>query len=300
MSKHTMYAMVAAALALPGLALAESEPNNPIAQAEALAIGSDGTATVEGVIGNVSGAAVLDVDFFSFSGREGDVVTIDIDGGMGGGRSVDTELAVFGPTPSFALLRANGDAGVPLDPGSTHPFDSRITNFRLPATGSYVVGVSSFPRRFLNGGGTSTTSLSGANANGDYTLVISGVTPPLLQINIDIKPGDNTRPARINVKSQGKIPVALLGSSEFTVADVDVDTLTFGHSGDEDSLWKCNKPSDVNGDAYPDMMCHFENSQAGWDGYEDEAILKGELDDGRRFEGRDWLKVVPFKNQRAR
>ncbi len=292
-SRHVIAALL---LAVPGLALAvsESESNNPIVQAETLTIGSDGRATVDGVIGNLSGAAVLDVDYFSFSGKEGDVVTLDIDGGMGGLRNVDTELAVFGPAPGYAVLRANGDGGTALDPGSSHRFDSSIVNFRLPSTGSYIVGVSSFPRRFVNGGGTSSTSLSGANANGDYTLIISGVTPPLLQINIDIKPG-NDAIAPINPKSRGKIPVALLGSTEFLVTDVDTSTLTFGHSGNEASLAKCHEPGDVNGDVFPDMLCHFENQDAKFEATDDEAILRGHLDDGRKFEGRSWLKVVPAK-----
>ena len=294
---QSRHVFAAALLAVPGLALAasESEANNPIGMANALTVGSDGSVTVDGVIGNLTGAAALDIDYYTFSGKEGDVVTLDIDGGMGGVRNVDTELAVFGPAPGYATLRANGDMGATLDPGSTHRFDSAIVNFRLPATGLYTVGVSSFPRRFATtGGGTTSNSLSGSNANGDYTLVISGVTPPLLQINIDIKPGNDSL-APINPKSKGKIPVALLGSSEFLVRDVDTSTLTFGHTGNEASLSKCHEASDVNGDVFPDMLCHFENQDAKFEFTDDEAILRGELEDGRRFEGRSWLKVVPAK-----
>src|SRR5690349_20579678 len=192
-SRH--YALLAAALAVPGIAQAtpEKESNNPIAVAQTVEItATDGQTTggavVDAVIGNLSGTAVLDTDYFVFEGREGDVVTLDIDGGMGGGRDVDTILGVFGPAPAFALLRTNDDGGSPVDPGSTSPLDARIVNFRLPASGSYTVGVSSYPRRFANGGGTTSNSL-GSRANGDYTLLISGVTVPVLQVNIDIKPG---------------------------------------------------------------------------------------------------------------
>jgi hypothetical protein len=187
----------------------------------------------------------------------------------------------------------NDDGGAPLDAGSISGFDSRIVNFRLPADGNYTVGVSSYPRRFVNGGGTSSSSL-GANANGDYTLVISGVSVSVLQINIDIKPG-STGVAPINPKARGKVPVALLGAGDFSVEDVDTDSLTFGHSGNEESLARCGAPSDVNGDAFPDMVCHFENQAARFDSSDEEAILRGELDDGRSFEGRGWLKVVPVK-----
>jgi len=296
------YALLAIALALPGLAqaVAESEPNHPIAQPQALTITvqggqSTGGAAVDAVIGNLSGAATLDLDYFTFNGTEGDVVSVDIDGGMGGVRNVDTILAVFGPGPTYAMLRYNDDAGFPLDPGSSHPYDSRITNFRLPASGTYTVGVSSYPRRFVNGGGTSSTALS-SNSNGDYQLLVTGVSVPVLQISIDIKPGSGDV-APINPKSRGKVPVALLGARDFSVQDVDVNSLTFGHSGNEASLSKCGEPTDVNGDVWPDVVCHFENQDAKFEATDDEAILKGKLRDGRSFEGRGWMKVVPVKAQ---
>jgi hypothetical protein len=294
--------MLAALLAAPGLAQAapESEANHPIAMAQTLAIQADagsttGGAVLEGVIGNLTGTAIADLDFFSFSGNEGDVVTLDIDGGMGGRRNVDTILAIFGPAPAYAILRLNDDGGYPLDAGSTHPYDSKIVNFRLPASGSYIVGVSSYPRRFVNGGTTSSVAV-GSNANGDYTLLISGVTVPVQQINIEIKPGSGDV-APINPKSRGKIPVALLGATDFVVADVDTASVTFGHSGAEASLSKCGEPTDVNGDAFPDLVCHFENQAAAWLSSDEEGILKGELANGRAFEGRGWLKVVPVKAQ---
>lgn len=298
----TRYAVLAALLAAPGLvqAGAESESNNPIGLAQSLAITADagsstGGATVDGVIGNLTGAPVVDVDFFTFSGKEGDVVTLDIDGGMGGARSVDTILAIFGPGPAYSVLRYNDDAGHPLDPGSTHPYDSRITNFKLPTSGQYTVGVSSYPRRLTNGGGTSSNNLGG-NANGDYTLVISGVTVPVLQISIEIKPGSGDV-APINPRAKGKVPVALLGATDFTVQEVDVESLTFGHSGNEASLFKCGEKADVNGDIWPDLVCHFENQAAQFAETDDEAILKGKLGNGRLFEGRGWLKMVPAKAQ---
>ncbi len=292
------HVFAAALLAVPGLALAvaESEPNQPVSSGQALSIQSDGSSSVDAVIGVNSGSSVVDVDFFSFSGKEGDVVTFDIDGGMGGTRNVDTIMAVYSTAAGYPMLRFNDDGGTPLDSGSTHAYDSKIVNFRLPATGSYVVGVSSYPRRLQNGGTTSSNSVTGANANGDYRLIITGVTPPLLQINIDIKPGNDSI-APINPRSRGKIPVALLGSSEFLVEDVDTSKLTFGHSGNEASLSKCHEANDVNGDVFPDMLCHFENQDAKFEATDDEAILRGELDDGRRFEGRSWLKVVPVKAQ---
>src|SRR4029078_5476249 len=100
-----------------------------------------------------------------------------IDGGMKAAgsteRSVDTILAVFGPGPTFTVLRQNDDAGLPLDAGSISGRDARITNFRLPATGTYTVGVSSFPRSFLNGGRVTGSSFN-AHHNGSHHTLIAG------------------------------------------------------------------------------------------------------------------------------
>lgn len=294
--RHAIAAAFAAVLAAPGIASAiyETEPNEPIASAQRIAVGAGG-AQVTGVLGVMSPtvAPVNDVDFFTFDGSEGDLVTIDIDGGMkqDGSRSVDTYIAVFGA--GFVKLRENDDAGS-LDPGSSSGLDSRIDNFRLPASGTYVVGVSSYPRLFRDGGTLTSTSLN-SRSNGSYTLVITGVTSPEQHVNIEIKPGSHEI-APINPKSRGNIPVALLSSTEFDALKVDRSSLTFGASGHEQSLRKCGKAGqDVNADGLPDLVCHFDNQAASFERGDLEGIVRGISGTGRPFEGRGLLKVVPEK-----
>ncbi|MGH8767525.1 MAG: DVUA0089 family protein [Burkholderiales bacterium] len=263
-------------------------------------MGSSGGAEINGALGVLSGPATNDVDFYSFDGREGDVVTIDIDGGIkpngSGLRNVDTYLAVFGPGPTFLKLRENDDAAAPFDSGSLSRHDALIINFRLPATGTYTVGVSSFPRYLMNGG-TLMSSLLGPLSNGSYTLLVSGVSPPLQQINIDIKPGSGEL-APVNPKSRGKIPVALLSSAEFNALETNEGSIRFGATGYEESLVRCHKDGeDVNGDGLLDLVCHFENQVAGFDHGDLEGVLRGQTADGRQFEGRGLLKVVPSKRQ---
>jgi len=300
------FAYMAVFLAISGasnvaFAVYELEPNNPIATPQEMVVGSSGGAEINGVLGVLSGPATNDVDFYSFDGREGDVVTIDIDGGIkpngSGLRNVDTILAVFGPGPTFLKLRENDDGTSPFDSGSLSRHDALIINFRLPATGTYTVGVSSYPRFFNNGGTLMSNSLHPSLANGSYTLLLSGVSPPQQQINIDIKPGSGEL-APVNPKSRGKIPVALLSSAEFNALDANRQSITFGATGTERSLHHCgNDGEDVNGDGLADLVCHFENQVAGFDHGDLEGILRGQTVDGRQFEGRGLLKVVPGKRQ---
>jgi subtilase family serine protease/Tol biopolymer transport system component/uncharacterized protein YfaP (DUF2135 family) len=149
----------------------EIEPNHPIASAQRVAP-VDGEVSISAVLGNISGSTVYDLDFYTFFGQEGDLITADIDGGMNGARGVDTMLAIFGPGPTYPVLISNDDA-YPIDEGSVHSYDARITNFRLPATGYYTVGVTNYPRYFGNGG---TVSNPTSIRNGDYTLIISGIS----------------------------------------------------------------------------------------------------------------------------
>lgn len=260
----------------------ESEVNHPIQFAQKIDIAS-GTATIAGALGN----APSDTDYYYFQGKEGDVVTFDINGAYPG---FDSVLAVFLSDPAFPMLRMNDDAPT-LDAGSNSRLDSRIDNFRLPATGSYVVGVSNYPRYFQNGGSTKGTFFR----NGSYSLTISGVSPQVQQINIDIKPG-STGLAPINPKSKGKIPVALLSSKDFDALSVDVGSLTFGPTGSENSLSHCGATGeDVNADGRPDLVCHFENQAAGFEKGDLEGIVHGRTKSGAAIEGRGLLKIVPEK-----
>lgn len=269
----------------------DTEQNHPVSLAQFITPGS-GEFRLSGVLGTVSGPAIEDYDFYRFFGHANDVITIDIDQGAGGMRSVDTVLAVFTDGPDYTMLSMNDDS-FPVDEGSLTTMDSRIVDLTLPVTGTYYIGVSFYPRYFRDG--TVTINNTSAPYNGDYQLVISGVTNPVMHMNIAIKPGNNEI-APLNPRARGRVPVALLSNDGFDPKNVVVDSLRFGHDGSEESLKKCNNPgADLNHDGVKDMVCHFDNQTAAFRKGDLEGILTGQLKDGTVFEGRGLLKVVPEK-----
>lgn len=292
------------------LAELEAETNDSIGSPQRLVIGDTGKIEVTGSIGvlTMGQPDVPDVDFYSFEGKEGDLVTLDIDGGMkplfvSDVRAVDTLIAIFGP--DLVIIDQNDDAAT-ADAGSTATsrggtVDARLEQVRLPVSGTYIVGVASaaryangLSRVFVNGGGL-TPYVSSIVSNGSYTLLIEGVTPAPLakQINIDVKPGaDSIRP--LNPKSKGSIPVALLSAADFNALHVDRDSVRFGPSGSE-ARGRCGKDGeDVNGDGLLDLVCHFDNQEARFHESHDRGMVKGVMR-GKPFEGRGWLKVIPVK-----
>jgi 6-phosphogluconolactonase (cycloisomerase 2 family) len=114
-----------------------------------------------------------------------------------------------------------------------------------------------------------------------------------VSVNIEIKPGSSA--ATINPKSHGEIPVAILSSANFDAfRQVDTRSLTFGHSGNEQSLAFCNAAAeDVNGDGLPDLVCHFNTQQAGFVAGDTQGVLKGLTLDGRAILGTAPIQIVP-------
>jgi len=282
-TSSTLAAALLFAVSVPALA-GEIEINHPIGEAQNLR-STGATITLQGHLGN---GGPGDVDYYAFNAQAGDVLDVDIDGAYGMGQSVYTVIAIFGPGPEYAMLRY-ADRSDSIDEGSASWRDPRIDKFVVPATGRYTVGVSNFGRSFMPGG----EARMGYVMEGDYILHISGVSPSTKQAAIDVKPGNNNV-APLNPKSRGKVPVAILSGPDFEAMNVDPDTLTFGRTGTENSLSKCNwVGKDVNGDGRVDRLCHFENQAMGFKVGDTEGIMRGQTTDGMAFEGRGYLKVVP-------
>ncbi len=116
-----------------------------------------------------------------------------------------------------------------------------------------------------------------------------------LQVDIDIKPGDD--PNCINIDDHGVIPVAILGSSNFDVSEVNLSNDSLSFNGLRVRVRGNNGPmcseEDVNGDVIPDLVCQFEDDSENWLGGDDTATLNGELFDGTPIKGTDAICIVP-------
>lgn len=114
-----------------------------------------------------------------------------------------------------------------------------------------------------------------------------------INVNIDIKPGSD--PNCFNINGHGVIPVAINGSEDFFVDDIDVESLSLGGlvvrlRGNRGPLCSIE---DWNEDGYSDLVCHFEDDPDNWTPGGGSATLTGTLFDGTSFEGTDSICVVP-------
>jgi hypothetical protein len=130
-----------------------------------------------------------------------------------------------------------------------------------------------------------------------YVALLSADLKAVSAVTIDIKPG--TYSNSINLKSKGKIPVAILSTKEFDApseVNQDQNFLTFGHTGEEKSLAFCNPHGeDINGDGLSDLVCHFLTQETEFECGDSEGILKGKTNEGTPIEGLDSISIVPCK-----
>jgi len=108
-----------------------------------------------------------------------------------------------------------------------------------------------------------------------------------LVIGIDIIPAKF--PNFINPLCPSPIPVALLGSEEFDVLDVDENTLAFGPSG---ASATGSELDDVDFDGFLDLVNNYLQDQTGIGPADTQACLTGALLDGTPFQGCESIVIT--------
>jgi len=241
-----------------------------------------------------------DVDFYSFFASAGDKIVVDIDAGIGGDASIDTKVGIFGPPPSYLRLAENESADV-VDQGSENLKDAYIDGFLVPADGIYTVVVVGMGAVLMNGGDVM-GGAGGERGNGDYVLTISGTSAGSAEVDIAITQKKFKKKSQKNGKKKDEaahidlkkkhVKVAILGSKEFPVSDIDPSSLTFGTVGHEDTLRKCkSRTKDLNKDGEPDLECEFSFRHSGFNKDSEEGVLNGQTTDGQSFSGAERVKV---------
>lgn len=121
---------------------------------------------------------------------------------------------------------------------------------------------------------------------GGYSIGYATAAPPIIEVDIDIKPGSD--PNSINLKSKGVVPVAVLTTEDFDASNINPATVLFASASP--LRWNME---DVDGDGDLDMIFHFNTQELNLDENSTEACLTGQTTDGQSIHGCDSVNIVP-------
>ena len=125
------------------------------------------------------------------------------------------------------------------------------------------------------------------DANGNSSTSEQTVTVNPIPVTVDVKPGSNDN--SINLKSNGKIPVAILSLNGFLASSIDMLSVKFGPNRIATLMGNLE---DVNSDGAPDLMLHFDNQSAGIAQADTKVELTGKTIAGVDFKGSDKISIV--------
>lgn len=120
-------------------------------------------------------------------------------------------------------------------------------------------------------------------------LALQQATP--VTIVIDIQP--NRTPNRIYLSKNYTVYVAVLGSADFSVADLDPATVAFGRMGEEATSVRSPVVRDINGDGLDDALYGFLTFDCGFQPGDTVGWLRGLKADETPVQGSDTVVVSP-------
>jgi uncharacterized delta-60 repeat protein len=124
----------------------------------------------------------------------------------------------------------------------------------------------------------------------DFALARFLGAPTILDVRVDVKPDSSNNV--IPLQANGVIPVAILTTDAFDAASVDPASVCFGSANDPTKRDCTEKHGtghlqDVNGDARPDLLMHYETQQTGIRPGDTQACLTGKTFNGVSIQGCD-------------
>jgi hypothetical protein len=153
-----------------------------------------------------------------------------------------------------------------------------------------VVGTAAVVEVIARGGPhifTLTVSYGWGGRAVDKITVVGPIT-----VDIDIKPYSVSN--RIRLRSRGNVAVAIFGSADFDVVDVDPATITLAaapvalkRNGTHMAAVK-----DVDGDGIMDLVVRVSTEALQLSGTDERAVLEGRTFDGTPIRGEDSVRIV--------
>lgn len=215
---------------------------------------------------------------------------------LGDGNGLFPTVRIFnniGGLPlSMAIADFNQDTN--LDLASPNYFNRSVDVIAGDGFGNLIGVINSF----VTGANPRGASIGDFNKDGLPDLAVSNqgsgsisilINTSLLKINIDVKPG--SYPNCVNLKSKGLVPVAILGSDDFNVKEINPATIKFAGAPvalkENEELFSVFE--DINEDSILDLMLHFDTIKLLFNGTETSATLIGKLFNGRTIKGADTI-----------
>jgi|SRR6185436_3744059 hypothetical protein len=289
---------------LAAAAVTEVEPNDSASSANAIVVSPGGT-TISGMIGDGTDTANVDRDLFAFEATAGDNVSIETVGTL----MPDGTGTCAGFSAVITLYDSDWNVMME-DAGDCESVREARISTALSTSGKYFVSIAEYPH-FGDMGGVGQNmdpelDINKTTFGGSYELVITGAnTPPPAQsvkkvpIKVrhwhredrDLEKRGHRDPIVVAILSMGRSP-----TNEFEATTVDANSLTFGATGNEKSLYRCQKQGvDINGDRHPDIICFFNPEIANFHTGDRNGILKGKTKSGQQIEGRAALKLFTMR-----